>query len=92
MYINGTHLTQKFSVVESMLVLRGLFFLSLCSSLNAKGSVNCGITKPFQKIEVLADLAEKEECIYYAEEYTRTKIEAEVMACEFKVVCENISY
>ena len=80
MYINGTHLTKKFSVEESMLVLQGLFVLSLCSSLNAKGSVNCGITKPFQKIEVLADLAEKDECIYYAEEYTRTKIEGEVKA------------
>ena len=45
-----------------------------------------------EKIEVLADLAEKEEWLYYAGEYTRTKIEAEVMACEFKVVCKNISY
>ena len=91
--LKGSCLNFKWSVVANMIGLQGLLVLSLCSyGISAKGSKNCGITKPFQKIEVLVDLAEKEECIYYAEEYTRTKIEAEVMACEFKVVCENISY
>ena len=91
--LKGSCLNFKCSLVANMIGLQGLLVLSLCSyGISAKGSENCGITKPFQKIEVLADLAEKDECIYYAEEYTRTKIEGEVKACRFEIVEDNISY
>ena len=73
-------------MVLNMLGLQVLLVFALyLESTNGKVSENCGITKPFQKIEVLADLAEKDECTYYAEGYIRTKIEEEVLACKFQI-------